>query len=73
MEGLIVPLYEFECEDCGAITEAIVKRDDMNPVPCDECGGLETKRVPISQTNFSLKGHGWFKDGYSSTPKEGGE
>ena len=33
-------------------------------VECPDCGCLDVTRV-VSRTNFSLKGGGWYKDGYT--------
>ena len=58
-----MPLFEFKCS-CGKSEEhlqAFSKRQDF--VTCRECGG-EAKRVEVSKTSFTLKGTGWFVDGY---------
>jgi len=42
-----MPLYEYECDECGERFEALVsagKKDDTKT--CPECGCAETKRVP---------------------------
>ncbi len=59
-----MPLYEYECSACKRHTEKIQKFSDPEITICPLCGG-ELKRV-ISAPAFSLKGSGWFADGYGS-------
>ena len=59
-----MPLYEYECTACHRHTEKIQKFSDPEITVCPHCGG-ELKRV-ISAPAFSLKGGGWYKDGYGS-------
>lgn len=59
-----MPLYEYECTACHKHTEKIQKFSDPEITTCPHCG-LELKRV-ISAPAFSLKGGGWYADGYGS-------
>ncbi len=59
-----MPLYEYECLACRKHTEKIQKFSDPEITVCPHCGG-ELKRV-ISAPAFSLKGGGWYADGYGS-------
>jgi putative FmdB family regulatory protein len=59
-----MPLYEYECAACHKHTEKIQKFSDPEITVCPHCGG-ELKRV-ISAPAFSLKGGGWYADGYGS-------
>jgi putative FmdB family regulatory protein len=71
-----MPIYEYECRQCGNIEEAIQKFSDKPLTICKHCSGNLSKLV--SQSSFHLKGAGWFADGYSdkstnktaSAPKE---
>ena len=68
-----MPLYEYECTACHRHTEKIQKFSDPEITVCPFCGG-ELKRV-ISAPAFSLKGGGWYADGYGSakpSTSEGG-
>ena len=66
-----MPIYEYECEDCGSIFEEIHK---INKVPqyikCKKCSGYAPKRM--ARSSFILKGDGWAKDGYQSKKCSGG-
>jgi putative FmdB family regulatory protein len=41
-----MPLYEYQCESCGAVEELLVSRSESdNPgVTCEDCGG-KLKRI----------------------------
>jgi putative FmdB family regulatory protein len=39
-----MPIYEFECEGCGARFEELVAAD-AGGVPCPECGAVRTRRL----------------------------
>ena len=59
-----MPLYEYECLACRKHTEKIQKFSDPEITTCPHCGG-ELKRV-ISAPAFTMKGGGWYADGYGS-------
>ncbi len=41
-----MPVYEYECENCHRITEALRKMADVNaPLTCEHCGSEQTKRA----------------------------
>lgn len=57
-----MPLYDVICEDCGQEHEYLLRHGE-EPPKC-ECGGDQKRKVVQSGSGFSLKGKGWFKDGY---------
>jgi putative FmdB family regulatory protein len=59
-----MPLYEYECTTCHKHTEKIQKFSDPEITTCPHCGG--TLQRVISAPAFSLKGGGWYADGYGS-------
>ena len=59
-----MPIYEYECEKCGHLTEAWQKFSDPPLEKCDRCGG-KVKKL-ISQSTFHLKGTGWYVTDYAS-------
>lgn len=66
-----MPIYEYECQKCQKRIEVMqrITEDALEICPKDRCpekkhGKGELKKL-ISQTSFSLKGGGWYKDGYS--------
>jgi putative FmdB family regulatory protein len=58
-----MPLYEYQCEACGLRFEVRQKFSDEPVSECRECGGTVNKL--ISQGGFSLKGGGWYQQGYA--------
>lgn len=56
-----MPLYEYKCSACARRLEVLQKHDDPAPV-CDDCVKEMTRQVSVS--SFSLRGHGWARDGY---------
>ena len=62
-----MPLYEYRCDDCGLVFEVRQKFSDEPLNACRHCGGKAKKL--ISQTAFTLKGGGWYQQGYSSEQK----
>lgn len=59
-----MPLYEYECKQCGRHTEKIQKFSDAEITECPHCGG-PLERV-ISAPAISFKGGGWYADGYGN-------
>ena len=61
-----MPVYEFECESCGQVTEELVRMDTKS-IKCPECDH-KAKKI-MSLCGFDLKGGGWYADGYASKKK----
>jgi putative FmdB family regulatory protein len=63
-----MPIYEYQCGQCGKIQEAIQKFSDKPLTQCQYCSGKLTKL--ISHSTFHLKGTGWYVTDYAGkTPK----
>ena len=58
-----MPVYEFECKECGEISEDLVRMGTKN-ITCPKCQAKAHKIM--STTTFKLKGGGWYADGYAS-------
>jgi len=58
-----VPIYEYECQQCGEVTEVMQRITDDPLTTCETCGG-PIKRL-ISNTSFVLKGTGWYATDYA--------
>ena len=58
-----MPLYEYQCTECGKIEEAIQKFSDAPLTACKHCSGKLNKL--ISQSSFHLKGTGWYVTDYA--------
>ncbi|HEY6329803.1 MAG TPA: FmdB family zinc ribbon protein [Blastocatellia bacterium] len=62
----VMPIYEYVCEKCGERIEVLQKVTDRPLKRCRKCRGKLEKVV--SRTSFQLKGGGWYKTDYSSSP-----
>lgn len=58
-----MPIYEYQCEQCGRVEEAIQKFSDKPLTKCNHCSGKLHKL--ISQSAFHLKGTGWYVTDYA--------
>jgi putative FmdB family regulatory protein len=58
-----MPIYEYQCEKCGAVEEALQKFSDKPLSKCMHCSGKLHKL--ISQSAFHLKGSGWYVTDYT--------
>lgn len=63
-----MPIYEYECENCGKQCEVIQKFNDEPLSSCPDCGGRMHKL--ISHTSFILKGTGWYATDYATDRKK---
>ena len=59
-----MPVYEYQCEACNHQFELRQKFSDAPASECPACGG-EVKKL-ISNTAFTLKGGGWYAEGYGT-------
>ncbi len=49
-----MPIYEYRCEKCGAVTEFLQKRIDVSEkVTCEQCGSGRVRKL-ISAVNVSV-------------------
>jgi putative FmdB family regulatory protein len=63
-----MPIYEYECLQCGRNHEIMQKFSDTPLKTCPECGGQMRKL--ISNTSFVLKGSGWYATDYASNERK---
>ena len=61
-----MPLYEYECEDCGLRFERIQKFSDALVSTCPSCSG--TVRKLVSSPAIQFKGTGWYVTDYARKP-----
>jgi len=59
-----MPVYEYECEQCGQISEHWLRISDPKPDKCPHCGGGPLKKI-VSLSSFHLKGTGWYVTDYA--------
>jgi putative FmdB family regulatory protein len=62
-----MPIYEYQCTQCGKVTEAWQKFSDAPLTDCPACGGAMSKLM--SNCAFHLKGSGWYVSDYGSSSR----
>jgi putative FmdB family regulatory protein len=63
-----MPIYEYECMNCGKQCEVFQKFNDEPLSSCPDCGGHMHKL--ISHSSFILKGTGWYVTDYASRDRK---
>jgi len=46
-----MPIFEFQCEDCGEVFEELILGNDSDKVICKKCKSSNVKKL-ISQVSF---------------------
>jgi len=57
-----LPVYEYACRPCGAVTEHLQPLGSEAPGPCEACGGELRRRF----SRVAVRYQGW---GFTSTDK----
>lgn len=65
-----MPIYEYECLQCGKRTEWLQRMSDAPLAACPVCGG-EVRKL-ISAPSFQFKGSGFYKTDYADKSKTSG-
>lgn len=60
-----MPIYEYDCLDCGQPLEAFQRAEEKPLEICPKCQGRLKKRISLS--SFVLKGTGWYKTDYAGS------
>lgn len=55
-----MPIYEYECQACGHVLDALQKVSDEPLRHCPTCGEEALKKL-LSAPRFRLKGSGWYE------------
>jgi putative FmdB family regulatory protein len=64
-----VPIYEYQCEECGHKLEKLMKLSDPAPVACPACEKPGLKKQ-VSAAAFRLKGSGWYETDFKTGSKK---
>ncbi|MEM8563589.1 MAG: zinc ribbon domain-containing protein [Pseudomonadota bacterium] len=70
-----MPIYEYQCQNCGKELEALQKVSEQPLVDCPACGEPALKKK-VSAVAFRLKGGGWYETDFKTGNKKnlaGGE
>jgi putative FmdB family regulatory protein len=57
-----VPIYEYQCDECGATVEAFQKMSDDPLTECEQCGG--PLRKVLHPVAIHFKGSGFYTTDY---------
>lgn len=60
-----MPIYEYQCQACEAVHEALQKISDPLLKKCPECGKSKLKKL-VSAPSFRLSGTGWYETDFKS-------
>lgn len=55
-----MPIYAFQCAECGHSFDRLQKLADPDPDICPECGAAAIKRQ-LTAPSFRLAGSGWYE------------
>ena len=64
-----MPIYEYQCEDCGHQLEVMQRMSDDRLTTCPSCNKEALKKL-ISKVGFQLKGTGWYETDFKNSGKE---
>lgn len=64
-----MPIYEYECKDCGHQLEKLQKMSDPALVDCPACNKPALQKL-VSAAAFRLKGSGWYETDFKSGKKK---
>ena len=55
-----MPIYAFQCAECGHSFDRLQKMSDPDPETCPDCGASAVKRQ-LTAPSFRLAGSGWYE------------
>lgn len=64
-----MPIYEYQCTQCGYQTEVLQKISDDPLKDCPECGKPAMKKM-VTAAAFRLKGGGWYETDFKTGNKK---
>ncbi|MBT3335010.1 MAG: zinc ribbon domain-containing protein [Methylococcales bacterium] len=63
-----MPIYEYKCQYCGNVHDALQKMDAEPLTDCPACNESGLKKM-ISAAGFRLKGTGWYETDFKGKSK----
>ena len=64
-----MPIYEYQCTNCGHEEESLEKMDAPRTKKCPACGSADTLQRLVSAPRFQLKGSGWYQTDFKDSGK----
>jgi putative FmdB family regulatory protein len=62
-----MPIFDYQCAACGHTFDVLQKAGEGVLRKCPECGKLKLKKL-LAAPNFHLKGGGWYKTDFATSP-----
>ena len=56
-----MPIYAFQCAECGHSFDRLQKLSDADPETCPSCGTQGQVRRQLTAPSFRLAGGGWYE------------
>ena len=56
-----MPIYAFQCAECGHDFDRLQKLSDADPETCPACGATGSVRRQLTAPSFRLAGGGWYE------------
>ena len=63
-----MPIFDYECRNCGHVFDVLQKMSDDPLSECPECGQPDLRKL-LSAPNFHLKGSGWYATDFKPDKK----
>ena len=63
-----MPIYAFQCADCGHAFDHLQRLSDADPTVCPACGA-ESLRRQVTAPSFRLAGGGWYETDFKKDGK----
>lgn len=63
-----MPIYEYQCQQCGQRLETMQKLSEAPLRDCPQCGAPALSKL-ISRAGFRLKGGGWYETDFKAGNK----
>ena len=61
-----MPIYEYQCRECGYRLDALQKMSDPPLSDCPDCSQPGLKKL-VSAPHFRLKGSGWYETDFKNS------
>jgi putative FmdB family regulatory protein len=56
-----MPIYAFQCAECGHSFDRLQKLSDADPEACPSCAAQGSVRRQLTAPSFRLAGSGWYE------------
>ena len=64
-----MPIYEYQCDDCGHKFETLQKISDEPLKDCPACGAASLRKL-VSAAAFRLSGSGWYETDFKDKKQQ---